>query len=140
MLVNPVPAQTVIVINPSYPVNTTTPPTNGQAVVTSAQPNNPGQGVAATRLNQPLNLMPTGFSTASNRVTFSPIGELRANLNYQLFSQVSVSFGWSGIFLGGVARPSNMINYTLPNMGITTGGNKQYVLLNGVNIGITINH
>ena len=140
ILLNPLPTQATVVLNPSFPTGTVTPPTNGQAVFQTNQPNNPGQGVAAVRVNQPLNMMPTGFSTSSNRMTFSPIGELRANLNYQMFSQVSLAVGWTGTWIEGIARPSNMINYSLPSMGISAGGNKQYVLINGLNIGITINH
>jgi hypothetical protein len=117
------------------------PATTSQLVFVTQQPNNPGSGTAAVRLNQPLNLMPTGFHSTYNPVTFAPFGELRANMGYQLFSSVSVNVGWTGIFASGIARSSDMVNYTLPNMGILQDGshNKQFLIMNGVTLGLQWN-
>jgi len=117
------------------------PPTTSQLVFVTQQPNNPGSGTAAQRLNQPLNLMPTGFHSTYNPVTFAPFGELRANLSYQLFSSVAVNVGWTGIFASGIARSSDMVNYTLPSMGILQDGshNKQFLLMNGITLGVQWN-
>jgi len=39
----------------------------------------------------------------------------------------------------GIARSSNMINYTLPMMGINLDNNRQDLFIHGLNVGITIN-
>jgi hypothetical protein len=118
------------------------PTTTSQLVFTTTQPNNPGSGTAANRLNQPLNLMPTGFHSTYNPVTFAPFGELRANMSYQVFSSVTAKVGWTGIFASGIARSSDMVSYTLPSMGILQDGshNKQFLIMNGITLGLEWNH
>jgi hypothetical protein len=85
--------------------------------------------------------MPTGFHSSYNPVTFAPFGELRANLGYQLFSSVAVNVGWTGVFASGIARSSDMVNYTLPSMGILHDGshNKQFLIMNGITLGLQWN-
>lgn len=115
------------------------PTTTSQLVFVTQQPNNPGQGLAATRLNQPLNLNRTGFTSSWNTVSFAPIGELRLTANYQLFNSVALNVGWTGVFVDGIARGSDVINYSLPSMGINHGGNKELLILNGITLGVQYN-
>lgn len=75
----------------------------------------------------------------SHPVTFSPIGELRINARYQIFRNITATVGWTGLVLGGVARSPNVISYSLPNMGILNSGNRQAVLIQGINFGFTVN-
>lgn len=75
----------------------------------------------------------------SHPVTFSPIGELRVDARYQIFRNITATIGWTGLVMGGVARSPNVISYSLPNMGILNSGNRQAVLIQGINFGFTVN-
>ena len=87
-----------------------------------------------------LDLMPTGWNTAIGKAEFSPLGELRFNLQYQVFNKASLNVGWTGLIVGGISRPSDIINYQLPNMGLLTHGeNKQTVLMQGLTLGFIFN-
>ena len=87
-----------------------------------------------------LNLLPTGWNTAVQKTEFSPLGELRFNLQYQVFNKASVNVGWTGFIVGGIARPADMINYQLPNMGILVhGNNRQTVFMQGLTLGLIFN-
>jgi hypothetical protein len=70
---------------------------------------------------------------------FSPIGELRLNMTYQIFRNIQATVGWTGLVMGGIARSPNTVSYTLPAMGILNSGNRQEVFIQGVNFGININ-
>ncbi len=101
--------------------------------------NTVGGGVATIQ-GRSLNLLPTGWNTAVQKTEFSPLGELRFNLQYQVFNKASVNIGWTGIIVGNVARPADMINYQLPNMGLLVhGNNKQTVFMQGLTLGFIFN-
>ncbi|MEX2119960.1 MAG: BBP7 family outer membrane beta-barrel protein [Pirellulales bacterium] len=87
----------------------------------------------------PLNLFPTAFQHTFKATEFAPVAELRVDASYQLFSKVSFNVGWTGMFADGIARSSNMIDYTLPSMGILGQHNRQDLIINGINFGIVIN-
>ncbi|HEY5314493.1 MAG TPA: hypothetical protein VIK18_18315 [Pirellulales bacterium] len=135
---NPTTVYTTVTI-PTAQV-TPAPTTTNQLVIVTTQPNNPGGGPTAFRVNQPMNLNPTGFNISQHKVTFSPIGELRANWSYQLFNQVSLTAGWTGIFVNGVGQASRQIDYAVPAFTFLQGaGLHQTVVLTGLNIGIQFN-
>jgi hypothetical protein len=136
--VNPVTTFTTVTV-PTTAVSPA-PTTTNQLIFITTQPNNPGQGVAATRLNQPLNLLTTGFATTAHPVTFAPMGEARLNWSYQLFSGVSLNFGYTGLMAYGVGRPSRMINYTLPALSVNTLADKEVMVLTGLNAGVRFNY
>jgi hypothetical protein len=97
-------------------------------------------GAPPTVDGKSLNLMPTGWNTAIRKVEFAPLGELRFNLAYQVFSKASINLGWTGLIVGGVSRPSNIINYQLPNMGMLVNGpNRQTVFMQGLTLGVIFN-
>ena len=97
-------------------------------------------GAPPTLTGLSLNLMPTGWNTAIRKTEFSPLGELRLNLQYQVFNKASINVGWTGIIVDGIARPSDMINYTLPNMGLLVhGNNRQTVFMQGLTVGFIFN-
>ena len=54
---------------------------------------------------------------------------------------ITVKAGYTGIFMNNVARAADMIDYTVPNMGITRdlNGNLQNVYIQGLNLGIEVN-
>jgi hypothetical protein len=70
---------------------------------------------------------------------FSPLVELRAEVAYQITQAFSVKAGWNGMWVNNIARPANMIDYTLPTMGILESGNRQDVFVQGLNVGFEVN-
>ncbi|HQU44149.1 MAG TPA: hypothetical protein PK867_15120 [Pirellulales bacterium] len=85
-------------------------------------------------------LTPTGVANVVHRTTFAPVGELRLNANYRIFKNVQATVGWTGLVMGGIGRSTNMTSYALPAMGILSTGSRQTVLIQGLNVGININH
>ncbi len=85
------------------------------------------------------NLFSSGVNHTQHATQFSPVGELRVNLNYQIYRSLGVNVGWTGLVMGGMARSPDMVNYALPDMGILSAHNRQVVLLNGINFGVNIN-
>ncbi|HEX7449251.1 MAG TPA: BBP7 family outer membrane beta-barrel protein [Pirellulales bacterium] len=81
----------------------------------------------------------TSVNHTRHSTQFSPLGELRIDAKYQIFRNVYATVGWTGIVMGGIARSPNMINYSLPAMGILNTGNRQVLFLEGINFGITVN-
>jgi len=102
-------------------------------------------------LDQPYLLGPADVDHTEFLDEWSPLVELRAELRYQLTRSISVRFGWTGFWVDGIARPSNMINYEIavpnrrPNpvdyemMGILTENNQQSVFAQGFSIGLDVN-
>lgn len=73
---------------------------------------------------------------------WSPAGELRVELLFQLTRAVSLKAGWTGLWVGGIARASAMPDYTISDqsvMGINRGNNDQTLFINGLNVGVTVN-
>jgi hypothetical protein len=92
---------------------------------------------------QPLAMQALDFSHAANMQEFSPIVEVRLEAAYQVTQSVSIRGGWTGMWIGNVARPSGMVNYTLgetQTFGILTSQNRQSLFLNGLDLGVAINY
>lgn len=90
----------------------------------------------------PLTMQPTTFTHGANIDEWSPGIELRVDLKYQVTRAVSLKFGWSAMWLDGIARSSNMIDYSLSNtsiMGINAMNNRQDVLIQGAVFGVEVN-
>jgi hypothetical protein len=83
--------------------------------------------------------LPHTFSSSFNGTTFTPAGELRFNLKYQVFRKVYLQLGYTALYAGGIARASNMVVYRLPGLGINSANNDSGLFMNGVNFGIVIN-
>lgn len=83
--------------------------------------------------------LPHTFSSSFNGTTFTPAGELRFNLKYQVFRKVYLQLGYTAIYAGGIARASNMVVYRLPGLGINSANNDSGLFMNGVNFGVVIN-
>ncbi len=90
-------------------------------------------------LFQPLTLAPVAFSHAEFMHEWVPGIELRLELRYQMTRYVSFRAGWSGTWMDNIARAQDMINYTLPDLGIVTTNNRQGLIINGAVIGLDIN-
>lgn len=83
--------------------------------------------------------LPHTFSSSFNGATFTPAGELRFNLKYQVFRKVYLQVGYTALYAGGIARASNMVVYQLPGLGINSANNDKGLFMNGINFGIVIN-
>jgi hypothetical protein len=70
---------------------------------------------------------------------FSPVGELRLNLHYQLTRAIAVRAGWTATYIDGLSRPSNMVRYIIPNPTIIKSNNYDDVFMQGINVGLEIN-
>jgi hypothetical protein len=90
-------------------------------------------------VGQPLAWSGNSFSSSVVLNEFTPLVELRVEARYLITRTISFRAGWTGVWLGGIARPQGMVKYEVPNMGIDPSNNRQDVLLNGLNLGIDIN-
>ena len=90
--------------------------------------------------NRPL-INATAFNSSTHYIEFSPIVELRVEAHLQLTNLISVKAGYTGLYMDNVARSADMINYTVPNMGITRNlnGNLQSTYAQGLNLSIEFN-
>lgn len=88
---------------------------------------------------QPYIFPPIGFRHVAFLSEFTPIVEVRGELSYQLTRAVWARFAWNAIWMDGIGRPSSIVNYTLPTLGLNLANNRQDVLLTGFNIGIVVN-
>jgi hypothetical protein len=93
-----------------------------------------------TGFGVPRLMRATSFTHEDTLHEFSNVVELRAQLRYQFTRAVSLGAGWTGIWMDGIARPSSMINYEVPDMGLRTEFNRQDVFTHGFNFNITVNH
>ncbi len=102
-----------------------------------------GSGLTASTnaAPEPLLMNATSFTSSSHWVEFSPIIELRVEAHMQLTNIIAVKAGYTGIFINNVARAADMVNYTVPTMGITRDlqGNLQPVYMQGLNLSIEFN-
>jgi hypothetical protein len=92
--------------------------------------------------NQPFALQTTDLSYRSHMSIFSPVVELRIEGKYQLTRSISFTAGWNGMYIGNLARPPQMIDYTLRRtsvLGILNDKNNDLVFMEGLSIGIEIN-
>ena len=97
-------------------------------------------------VGEPIAMGPSPFTHSRTLHEWSPGIELRMQFDWQVTRHMCLGVGWTGIWLGGIARPSNMIAYELGSdvaeasfMGILAEHNRQDVFINGVNFRIVFN-
>jgi hypothetical protein len=91
---------------------------------------------------EPLTMGPTGYDHSRSVREWSPAGELRIDVQYKLTRLIDIRAGWSGLVVDGIARASNLIDYTLTEnriMGVDLKDNRQTVFMHGLNFGVSIN-
>ena len=88
--------------------------------------------------NTPILRTPMRFNNIFHRTEFSPLIEGRFNFNYQVTKSFYVTVGWTGTYVSYLARPSGMVNYTVPTLGVRHN-NTQDIFAQGVNLGFTYN-
>lgn len=89
-------------------------------------------------LNSPFFLNPTTFRSGRQDQQFSPVGELRVSTTFNITKSMALNVGWTGTFIGNVARASSSVRYDLPNMGLLPEDH-QDVFANGVTFGFVVN-
>jgi hypothetical protein len=89
-------------------------------------------------LNTFLAFTPRTAQYTRHQWEYSNLVEVRANLGYQVTKALVVQAGWTGIWADGIARPSSMVDYALPAMGIRDR-NRQDIFIQGLNIGVVFN-
>jgi hypothetical protein len=90
----------------------------------------------------PLSLGPTTFTHKLNQNEWSPGVEMRLDFEWQWTKNIAIGAGWTGLWMDGIARASNLINYefgTASTMGILAEHNRQDVFINGANFRISVN-
>jgi hypothetical protein len=89
--------------------------------------------------NNPLYLGTTTFRYGRRDDDFSPVGEMRLEVAYQLVKSVALKAGWTGTYAGNVYRASTHTLYRLPDMGFIVG-NPEHLFVNGLTLGVEFNH
>ncbi len=100
-----------------------------------------GSGLSSgdTVFNEPLLLPHTSFHSSMFNETFSPVGEVRAGVNYVLTHAISVQCEYNTMMGTGVSRAARRVLYTLPAMGIRDGSKNDPFFTQGLSFGITVN-
>jgi putative beta barrel porin BBP7 len=89
---------------------------------------------------RPLLMSKSSFTHRDHSTEWSPIVELRVNLQYQVTRGISVRGGWTGMWIDGIARGSSLNVYRLPDMGLNMANNRQDVFIHGFNFGAQMNY
>ena len=117
-------------------------------------------GVLGDGLNGPLTGAPVlpgisapGFTTdvmraspfkhTDNNTEWAPGIELRLDGKYQLTEAIAFRIGWTGLFVDGIVRASNVIDYQVSStktLGIRDDNYRQNVFVQGINFGLDINY
>jgi len=87
------------------------------------------------------NMSPSTFTHDRRFHEWSPAAELRVDLDYQLTRSISTGVGWTGIWIDGIARASNTIEYIIDQdtvMGIGDH-NHEDLFLHGLSFRIELN-
>ncbi len=80
-----------------------------------------------------------GLNTHVYTTTFSPMGEVRVDVAYNVTRSVGIKVGYTGLVVGNVSRASNSIDYDAVNLlGIKLNDN-QIFFANGISFGVEIN-
>lgn len=93
-----------------------------------------GEDLSPGALNRPIMAQPTAFAYGRQESTFSPLAELRAEASFQITNAIAAKLGYTAMFVDNVTRASQIVRYSLPDMGILEGG-QQDIFINGVNLG-----
>lgn len=93
-------------------------------------------------LGEPAQMLATDFNHVAHLHEWSPTVEVRLQGKYQFARSVSLRVGWTGVWMDGIARASDLVDYSLTKdsvMGLLTANNEQGVLIHGFTIGLDVN-
>ena len=110
--------------------------------INSAQ-QQPGAAATGTAIQVgPLLNLTSSFGSFSNQFAtqFSPVGELRLNVAYQVTRSIALKVGYTGFAVGNVTRASNRVDYSGYRLiSIAHPGDHQALFVNGINFGVEVN-
>lgn len=119
------------------------PGLNSQAVYQSSviASNSTGTGTGGGAIGQltAQYLLPTGSNSRFYATEFSPVVDFRINVAYRVTDYINVRAGGTLIYVDGIARSPDMINYDIPRLSINGANNKQGELMYGFTFGVEIN-
>jgi len=100
------------------------------------------EAAPANPIGVPTLFNATSFQHSAHYTEFSPILEGRFDAHVQLTNLIGFKAGYTCMWVDNVVRAADMIDYTVPSMGITTGndGNRQSAFIQGLNLGIEVNY
>ncbi len=100
-----------------------------------------GEDLTPSRPNHPLFLRAKSFSYGRNDGGFSPVSELRLNVNYRVTDNIRLKLGWTGTFADNIRRAASSVDYTLFENGNVLGfrdDGTQELFAHGLNIGFEV--
>ncbi len=86
-----------------------------------------------------LNITATSATHGQIDYEFSPVGEIRLQANYQVTRSVALKIGYTLLYVDGISRGANRIEYTLPRFGILGSPSNEEIFAQGLNLGIEVN-
>jgi|GEM_PF-1922438 len=94
---------------------------------------------AAQNDNLASNFRGLGSDIQEYTTTFSPMGEMRFNVAYNVTRAVNITVGYTGLVVGNVSRGSNSIDYDAVNLIGIKRNTDQIFWTNGLDFGVAIN-
>jgi hypothetical protein len=88
----------------------------------------------------PQALQPIYFNHSHDYYEFSPLVEFRVEGHVQLTRLVALKAGWTAIWMTGIGRAADMVQYNVDNMDINPTANRQDVFIQGFNVGLELDH
>ncbi len=97
-----------------------------------------GEELIPGALNRPANARATASVDGERYDEFSPVGELRAQLQYRLSQSISLQAGYTATFVGNIHRGGEATAWRAPDFGIYD--RKGDIFTNGLNLGVEFRH
>jgi hypothetical protein len=79
------------------------------------------------------------FNDSVSETQFSPVGELRFDVGYQVTDKIYLHGGYTATVVGGITRASERVEYVLPASNILNDNKRETFFANGVDFGIVFN-
>lgn len=95
--------------------------------------------MAVTNGAVPTNLNGNSSNASAFRSTFAPMAELRLNATYQVTKAVGLQIGYTFVYINGVQRAADHINYNAPTFGLANLNERDSLVINGLSFGVNIN-
>lgn len=96
-----------------------------------------GSALAPGKVNRSLTGQPHAVRYGRTDNDFSPVIEFRAETKYQITSSIAARLGYTAMFIDNITRSSQVMNWSLPDLGILEGG-QQDIFINGANVGFDV--
>ena len=106
----------------------------GYNVTNQSQDGAIGEDLNPGAVNSLIFAQPHAVNYGRQQQNFSPLAEIRADCSYQITNSIAAKLGYTGIFVDNITRASQTVNWYIPDLGITHGG-EQNVFINGVDVG-----